>query len=112
MARVSYIPLPNDLQRGEIDECPPLRSNFGSAQTMFGNLDYFTKEHLVVNGLRVARLQIDLHDENPPKVATLLVRELANGKVEVRRSPGTDDPAAMLGFHHIEAYAGVSIEWP
>ena len=57
MARISYLPLPNDLQQNEIDECPLLRSDFGSAQTMFGNLDYFTKDHLVVNGLRVARLR-------------------------------------------------------
>jgi hypothetical protein len=111
MARISYLPLPSDLQQGEIEDCPSLRANFGSAQTMFDNLNYFTKEHLVVNGLRVARLQVDLHEETPVRIATLLVHELPNGMVEIRRSPATDDYAAQHALHQIEAYAESNIKW-
>ncbi len=59
MARISYLPLPADLGLEEVEECPVFRSGVGSAATMFTNLRYFTNDHLVVEGTRIARLQVD-----------------------------------------------------
>lgn len=111
MARVSYLPLPEDLRADEIEECPVARASFGSASTMFANLGYFTDEHLVVGGRRVARLQVDMHDETPRRIAVLLVCELEDGTVEIRRSPATDEPAAHAALRHIAAYAASLIRW-
>ncbi len=110
MAIVSYLPFPFDLKQSEIEDCP-LLAHGGSARTMFDNLSSFTRRHLVVDGLRVARLQIDVHEQRPPQIATLVVRELAEGGLEIRRSPATDPEAGRRALRHVAAYAEATVEW-
>ncbi len=110
MARISCLPLPPDLPQPEIDDCP-LLAHRGNARTMFDNLSRLTKGHRIVGGLRVARLRIHLHDTSPSETATLFVRELPEGGIEIRRSPATNPQTGRRALRHVAAYAEATIEW-